>query len=129
MEILAGELPKIFALGSRWLPYLRNLRSNISYLSTLVGAAVYIQGLRALGAFHDLSTPIVTGTSTPSEYPLFESFGGTGTKRVTPCGRSIAVGLPPTLSKAVSVLDSHDGPSGAKVSGNDVLFRDRTRVS
>lgn len=127
MEILAGELPKIFALDSRWLSYLRNLKSNITYLFTIVGAAVSIQGLRALGAFQGLVTAIVRRKCTPAEWSLRRK-QRTGDKRPTPGNRFLSVGLPPKLVKAVSVLDSRDGPSGAKT-GVTTHIRGRTRVS
>lgn len=72
------------------------------------------QNLRAHGAFHGSGMAIVAGISTPSECSLVNS--GTGTKRTTPHTRYRMVGLPPRLSKAVTVLDSSDGLSGAELS-------------
>lgn len=115
MVIFRQNILFLFANGFNTFQFFPGLRSIVPHLFTYMGATA-LQRLRLLGNTRDLAMPIVTTSSTRGEYLLSDTHDrGAGNKQVTPHSRGRSVGLPPRLIKAVTVLDSHDGPSGAKI--------------
>lgn len=100
------------------------------------GCLIMFKGLRLHGNTHVFDRTIVDKVSILVEHLLgtLVTSDRTGTKRMAASDGFITVGLPLSLSKAVSVLDPHDGRSGAKGFRTShlrmtVLIRESTGVS